>query len=308
MTSKIYPFLNARQVKPRAFDQYYAEPKTLGIEGMNAILDNGKKWGSQIANTLNSGGAAIFPHTFLSQCGYQIGAVVHGILDSGADQALVLGVLHPMTASLMQARSKELNGEDISTETSRGVFGPGMDPNECLKNEFSLDLFKILFNFEVQRRGIKPPKLIERYPSLVNSDPANLPGIKELEQITKDSVVVATDDMCHHGMGYGLSTESSLKLDGAGYRFAHNYIEEGYALLRNDDYRGYYSHWMNPIAIGDPTDTTIVLKYLVGDISTHILDLKLVDVSTLFENDVSPSWVAATLVEFKKSQDVNRKL
>lgn len=57
---------------------------------------------------------------------------------------------------------------------------------------------------------------------------------------------------------------------------------------------------MNPLAIGDPTDTTIVLKYLVGDCTPHILDLKLVDVSMLFENDVSPSWVAATLGEFKK--------
>jgi len=44
----------------------------------------------------------------------------------------------------------------------------------------------------------------------------------------------------------------------------------------------------------------IVLKYLLGDVSPHILDLKLVDVSMLFENDISPSWVAATLVEFKK--------
>jgi hypothetical protein len=43
-----------------------------------------------------------------------------------------------------------------------------MDPNDCLKNEFSLDLFKILLDFEVKRRGVKSPKLIERYPSLCN--------------------------------------------------------------------------------------------------------------------------------------------
>ncbi|MBA3603177.1 MAG: hypothetical protein H0W50_05950 [Parachlamydiaceae bacterium] len=57
---------------------------------------------------------------------------------------------------------------------------------------------------------------------------------------------------------------------------------------------------VTPLAIGDPTDTTIVLKYLLVDVSPHILDLKLVDVFMLFENDISPSWVAATLVEFKK--------
>lgn len=31
-----------------------------------------------------------------------------------------------------------------------------------------------------------------------------------------------------------------------------------------------------------------------------ILNLKLVDVSTLFENDPSPSWVAATLAKITK--------
>lgn len=300
MAQLIYPFLNAKKAKPRAFDQYYEEPKIFGEKGMNTLMDHGKKWGKQLANTLNGGGAAVFPHTFLSQCGHQIAAVVHAILDSGADQALVLGVLHPMSESLMQARSKELNEEDISTEISRGVFGPGLDPHHCLKNEFSLDLFKILFDFEVKRRGVKPPKLIERYPSLVNRDPASLPGINELKQIAKDAVIVATDDMCHHGVSYGVSEDSAIQLDEEGYRFARKQIEEGYSLLKKDNYRAYFSHWMNPFAVGDPTDTTIVLKYLLGDVTPHILDLKLVDVSMLFENDVSPSWVAATLVEFKR--------
>lgn len=298
--SRTYPFLNAKKSKPNGFGHYYDEPKLLGVEGVNVILDKGKKWGAELANTLNLGGAVIFPHTFLSQFGYQIAAAVHAILDSGADQALILGVLHPMSDSLMQARSRELNEEDVSTEQSRGVFWPDLDPNNNLSKEFSLDLFKILFNFEVERRGIQAPKLIERYPSLVNRDPSNLPGIKEIEQISKDSVIVATDDMCHHGVGYGVSREKALQMDNKGYQFARKTIEEGYELLRKDDYRGYYFHWMNPLAIGDPTDTTIVLKYILGNISIHILDLKLVDVSLLFENNISPSWVAATLAKFDK--------
>lgn len=295
-----YPFLNAKKMKAGAFDQYYEEPKTLGEQGMNAILDQGKKWGKELANTLSSGGAVIFPHTFLSQCGYQIAAGVHAILDSGADQALILGVLHPMTEALMQTRSRELNDEDLSAEISRGIFGPGLDPNNCLKNEFSLDLFQILFDAEVKRRGIAAPKLIKRFPSLANKDPAKLPGIKELEQIAKDAVIVATDDMCHHGIGYGVSDNDAMQINDEGYRFARSCIEDGYALLRKNNYRDYFFHWMNPLAIGDPTDTTVVLKHLLGDVSTHILDLKLVDVSMLFENNVSPSWVAATLAEFKK--------
>ena len=298
---RTYPFLNAKKRKSNGLELYYNEPKILGIEGMNAILDQGKKWKTELANTLNAGGAIIFPHTFLSQCGYQIAAAVHAILDSGADLALILGVLHPMSESLMHARSKELNEEDISSESSRGIFGPDFDPNKCLSKEFSLDLFKILFDFEVKRRGVKAPKLIERYPSLVNRDPANLPGIKELKQIAKDAVIVATDDMCHHGVGYGVTLENAFQIDDLGYQFAKKSIEEGYELLRKDDYRGYFFHWMNPLAIGDPTDTTIVLKYLLGDISTHILDLKLVDVSSLFENNIAPSWVATTLATFNKA-------
>lgn len=300
MSKRVYPFLNAKKPKSNGFDQYYNEPKILGIEGMNAILDQGKKWREELSNTLKAGGAVVFPHTFLSQCGYQIAAAVHAILDSGADQALLLGVLHPMTESLMRARSKELNEEDISDELSWGVFGPDKDPNGCLKKEFSLDLFKMLFDYEVKRRGIKPPKLIERYPSLVNRDPANLPGFQELQQIAKDSVIVATDDMCHHGIGYGVSFESAKPMDEKGYNFAKNLIEEGYQHLKKEDYRSYYFHWMNPLAIGDPTDTSIILKFLLKDAAMKILDLKLVDVSSLFEDNVSPSWVAATLVKFNK--------
>lgn len=163
-----------------------------------------------------------------------------------------------------------------------------------------MDLFKILFDFEVKRRGIKPPRLIERYPSLVNRAPANLPGIQELQQIAKDSVIVATDDMCHHGLGYGVSLDSAQPIDEKGYHFAKNLIEEGYQHLKKGDYRSYFFHWMNPLAIGDPTDTAIVLKYLLKDIAMKILDLKLVDVSSLFEEEISPSWVAATLVKFNK--------
>lgn len=300
MNHKVYPFLKARKTKSNAFDQYYQEPKILGIQGLIALMDHGKQWAAGLSDTLNKGGAALFPHTFLSQCGYQIAAVVNAVFDSGADQVLALGVLHPMTESMMQACSKELNEEDLSMEVTRGIFGPDSDPNGCIKHEFSLDLFKILFDFEVRRRGIKPPKLIERYPSLTQGHPEQLPGIKDLIQISKDSLIIATDDMCHHGIGYGVANEDAYPLDEIGYRFAQNTIEIGFSFLRNNQYKAYFDHWMNPLAIGDPTDTSIVTKYLLGDATPRILDLKLVDVSMLFEQDIAPSWVAATLVEFKR--------
>ena len=70
----------------------------------------------------------------------------------------------------------------------------------------------------------------------------------------------------------------------------------GFSLLKQNDYSAYFDHWMNPQAIGDPSDVTVVMHNLIGH-KAHpkILDLKLVDVSPLFEGDPAPSWVAATL-------------
>lgn len=62
MVKKIYPFLNAKKFKAKALDQYFQEPKTLGEEGIKEILDKGKKWGKDLAKTLNSSGAAVFPY------------------------------------------------------------------------------------------------------------------------------------------------------------------------------------------------------------------------------------------------------
>jgi hypothetical protein len=85
-------------------------------------------------------------------------------------------------------------------------------------------------------------------------------------------------------------------MDEQGLMFARQQIESGFSLLKKNDYRGYFDHWMNPTAIGDPCDVTMVMRYLVGQkASPKILNLKLVDVAPLFENDPTPSWVAATL-------------
>jgi len=73
-------------------------------------------------------------------------------------------------------------------------------------------------------------------------------------------------------------------------------VEKGYTFLNDSDYSSYFDHWMNPLAVGDPSDVTAIVHYLVGSAAKgHILDLKLVDVSGLFQGDPSPSWVAATL-------------
>ncbi len=295
-----YPFLNGSakgiKVKQNAFDSYFKEPKIMGEAGLNKILDQGKLLSKNLSKTLAAGGSAIFPHTYISECGYQIASVVHACLDSGADQVVALGVLHPMNEALIQARTKELNGKDISDEPSWGAFRPGTKGDDLLKLEFSLVHFKTLWDAEVRRRGIKPPKLFEFYPSLTNRCPDKLPGIKDLAKIAKDSVIVATDDMCHHGIAYGVPALDAIEIGDRAYNFARMAIDTGFEYLTKGDFGRYFDHWMHPQAIGDPTDCAIVLRYLLGRSSYSVLDLKLVDLSRLFEENPTPSWVAATLV------------
>lgn len=51
--------------------------------------------------------------------------------------------------------------------------------------------------------------------------------------------------------------------------------------------------------LSDSIEVGQMLNYLLGPLEGHIHDLKLIDVSDLFEGDPQPSWVAATLVELR---------
>lgn len=303
MQATKYPFikvLEKTKIKPNGLDQYYGELNTLG-DHLYEILDQGKRWSKDLTSVLESGGGAIFPHTYFSKCGEQMGAVIHAILDSGADQVLMLGTVHPF-AELFEARVKEFNGEDISQEPSWEVLDPETAKGkELLKNEFSLNLFKSLLKIEVKRRGIKAPHLIERYPSLVNRHPETLPGMQELKKLARSAVIVGTEDYCHHGVAYAVPESSAMRMNEQALLFAKQQIEKGFSILQQNKYAEFYDHGMCLNAIGDPSDVTATIHYLVGSrAQAKILDLKLVDVSPLFENDPSPSWVAATLAKISK--------
>lgn len=181
----------------------------------------------------------------------------------------------------------------LDPETSKG--------KALLKNEFSLNLFKTLWDIEAKRRGKKAPRLIERYPNLVNRNPETLPGMQELKKLAKNAVIIGTEDYCHHGVAYALPKNSSMHMDEKALLFARKQIEDGYSLLEQNKYSEFYRHGMQLNAIGDPTDVSATIHYLVGSrAKPKIIDLKLVDVSLLFENDPSPSWVAATLAKITK--------
>lgn len=304
MEATEYPFLKIFEVtrpKPNGLDQYYGELTTLGNR-VYEILDQGKQWSKEVGSALSGGGGAIFPHTFFSKCGEQMGAVIHAILDSGAEQVVLLGTVHPFP-QLLQARVKEFNGEDISQEPSQGVLDPtSVSAKSLLKDEFSLNLFKLLLKIEVERRSKPSPRVIEHYPSLVNGHPETLLGMQQLKELAKNSVIVGTEDYCHHGIAYALPKRFTIPMGDKALAFARCHIEQGFSLLQQNKYAEFYTHGMLLNAIGDPSDVSVTMHYLVGShAKPKIVDLKLVDVSSLFENDPSPSWVAATLATISKT-------
>ncbi len=269
-------------------ERYIQEVEELGDAGLYQILDKGRKW--DISETLKGGGSVIFPHAYLRKCGDQIAAAVHGCLDSGADQVLALGVVHMTTDEIKRARMREKAGEEISEEPFWGVF-------QEVDREFSLFPFRTLWNAEIKRRGIKGPRLIERYPCLVNRAPEKLLGIEELERIAKDSLVVGTGDLSHHGIAYGTPPELTYNLGEKGKTFARENIVKCFEILKSGNYSDFFAYGYE--IQSDSKDVCSILRYLLGAMSATILDLKLVDTSSNFKEDPSPSWVATSLVELK---------
>ena len=274
----------------QGFDEDYSlQSAILGEKGLHQILDAGRAW--DISPVLSRGGSAIFPHTYLRECGDQIAAVVHGCLDSGADQVLVLGVVHTReNEQLRQARLQESKGEKITDETYWGVFPE-------FAGEYSLLHFKTLWDVEVKRRGIKPPKLIMRYPCLVNGKPESLLGIEELERIAKDAAVVITGDLVHNGVAY--TTDIHLEIGSKAERFTQEAIAEMFTLLNRRDYAAFISRCI--YFRNDARDPLMVLRHLLGEVQPNLLKFCLVDTVDLFVNEPAPSWVAASLMTLEKS-------
>ena len=271
--------------------------RRLGPDGAARLLDAGHAW--RLAPVLEGGGAVVFPHVSLEVCGHHTAAAVHACLDSGADQVLVLGVLHALTDELEQARVRVANGGDPSVEDSWGIQGPSLCGRTDWTREFSLLNFLFLWHEETARRGIGGPELITRYPYLAGGNPEAMPGIEELEHIARNAVVVATADPFHHGIGYGDAADEVLAPGAGGLEVARRRIEEGLALLRDRDYAGYNRHCVD--AKSDVRDVGQVLRHLLGPVAGRVLDLVADDMSGPYCAP-SPTWVAGALIELVPDQ------
>ena len=271
-----------------------AEHQHLGEAEALRLLDAGRAW--NLAPTLKAGGAIIFPHLGIQACGHQIAAAVHGCLDSGAERVLALGALHALTDELQDARVRVASGADVTQEPAWGIQGPGLTRRKDWQDEFSLLSFLFLWETEIKRRGIQAPNLIVRYPYLAGGRPHILPGMDELQDMVRNAVAVATMDPFHHGIGYGEPPETALFPDAGGLDLARRRIKEGLALLQMGDYWGYNQHCVS--AKSDGRDAGQVLRYLLGPLDGHILDLAWEDMAPLYDKP-APSWVAGALIELQ---------
>lgn len=275
---------------------YYREHRELGAKGTAEALEKGRDF--DLSSTLSNGGVLVFPHAGVHDCGYQISACVHAALDTGADTILVISVLHSFTDEMETARQMVAEGADPSGFETYGIQGNDL-PNSRSewKGDHALISFRHFLAAETRRRGIKPPRLIERYPYLAGGKPAVLPGIDEVARIAENAVVLSTADPFHHGIGYGTPAESALFPNEGGLEAAHASISEGIQLLETADFAGYNAQCVR--AKSDARDAGQVYRYICGEMRGSIVDLTYSEAGSLYKTP-DPTWVATALIAWNK--------
>ena len=286
--------MNLRQLRQDIHWMYMQEHQTLGEAGTLRLLEQARQW--DLSSNLARGGVLVFPHAGVADCGQQIAAVVHACLDSGAERVLLVSVLHSFSEEMETARIRVAAGEDPAQFRHWGVQGPGLIGRQDWRFDHVLTSWRHFWRAETQRRGIKGPEVIERYPYLAGGKPENLPGMEELAEIAKDAVIVTTADPFHHGIGYGDAPEDSLYPNQGGLELARRHIQEGIDLLAAGDYWGYNQHCVD--AKSDARDAGQVFRFLRGPMKGKIVDLTYSDAAELYQQP-APTWVAAALIEWQ---------
>ncbi len=281
----------------REWKTHYAHERAkLGDAGLHACLDR--------APTLDlpTDGALVFPHTRLDTSGELAAAAALAVLRSGRDVVLALGVLHGARAADAALVRRARDGEPDAHRILRRVHGPGVPGDGGYwTEEFSLDGFCALLETAALRSGTRLPRVVCRYPFLVGPNPADLPGIDELQALVADgAVLVATADPMHHGVGYGTPTEDCLPRESPHtQRIAEETIRANLALLATRDFDRFLLHTAE--IRSDFRDTGPVATHLLPDESTlqpTLHNLALVDYADILDAP-APTWVAGALASLR---------
>ena len=160
--------MNHEALRQKVHALYVNEREALGDSGLRAMLERAEEW--QLASILSAGGALVFPHAGIAECGHQQAACAQAALDCGADTVIVISVLHPFTAEMEAARGRVTVGGEPSEEAFGGIQGTGIDgPRQEWRGDHALVTWRYLWDAELRRRGLsanRVPRVIERYPYL----------------------------------------------------------------------------------------------------------------------------------------------
>ncbi len=281
------------QLRAEIHALYAREHAELGESGTLRLLDEARQW--DLSKSLAAGGVLVFPHAGVKECGQQIAAVVNACLDSGADRVVVISVLHSFSEEMENARIRVSRGGDPAREAQWGIQGPGIDGPDTWTGDHALISWRHFWKAEIERRGIRGPEVIERYPWLAGGEPERLPGIAQLARLCENAVVVSTEDPFHHGLGYGDSAAIARHPHEGGLAMARRSIEHGISTLEKGDYWGWNQHCV--VAKSDARDAGAVYRHIRGPMHGRIVDLTYSDATELYKQP-APTWVGTALIEW----------
>lgn len=265
---------------------YAAERARLGAGAIAALCDAAPRV------ALPPGGALIFPHTRLEVSGRLTAAVALSLVRARVDTVLAVGVLHGAREADAARVSAARAGDAAARAALRGVH----DEHGYAAEEFSLDAFRALLDVAARREGIRPPRVVARYPFLVGAEPDGLPGLGELRALVDaGAVVVATADPVHHGAGYDTPAPARLPRDEATREIARGWIEAALGMLARRDFAAFAAECVR--VRSDFRDAgPVVATLCAGPLSARVHELELVDYAAVLAAP-RPTWVAAALSE-----------
>jgi hypothetical protein len=271
---------------------YRAEHLALQPDTVAGFFATAQRW--QLGPLLAAGGAVVFPHVAVGDCGQHVAAAADGVLASGADKVLVIGVLHAWTSEMEQTRARVAQGEELTGHPLRGIQGPDF-PN--FRNEWRQDhsLIGWRYFFEAactRRNPASRPQVREVYPFLAGTAPTTLPHFDAVARWAEDAVIVATADPFHHGIGYGADPGAAKAWDAGGRELARTQIERSHELLSTGDYAAYLQHCV--ATRNDARDSGPLLHALRPSQQATLIDLGWSDM-TPYYHAPPPTWVVAAL-------------
>lgn len=286
--------LDRPALQKKVNDLYRREHDALGEEGTRRLLEESRqRW--DLSGPLAAGGVVTFAHVGVADCGPHVAAAVNAGLDTGADTVLAISVLHAFTDEMERARQDVAAGGSPSQHDIWGIQGPGLDFREEWRGDHAMRSLRHFWEAAIRLRGITGRRLVERYPYLAGGKPADLPNIEEVALLAENSVMVATGDQFHHGIGYGTPEDQALAPEPDGLEAARKSMEKGISLIEEGHYWEYNQHCVE--AKSDDRDVAQLYRFLRGPMRGELLEIGWSDSTELYDQP-PPTWAAGGFIVF----------